>query len=35
VYEAFRFCPGSGFDEMLTAGELGEIVQRLKSNGTL
>jgi nucleoside 2-deoxyribosyltransferase len=35
VYEAFRFSPGSGFDEMLTASELGEIVQRLKRNGTL
>jgi nucleoside 2-deoxyribosyltransferase len=35
VYEAFRFCPGSGFDEMLTAGELGEIIHRLKRNGTL
>ncbi len=35
VYEAFRFCPGSGFDELLTAGELGKIVQRLKRNGTL
>jgi nucleoside 2-deoxyribosyltransferase len=35
VYEAFRFCPGSGFDEWLTAGELGEIIQRLKRNGTL
>jgi len=35
VYEAFRFCPGSGFDELLTAGELDKIVQRLKRNGTL
>jgi nucleoside 2-deoxyribosyltransferase len=35
VYEAFRFSPGSGFDEMLTASDLGEIVQRLRRNGTL
>jgi hypothetical protein len=35
VYEAFRFSPGSGFDEMLTAGELGKILQRLRRNRTL
>jgi hypothetical protein len=35
VYEALRFSPGSGFDQLLTASEPGEIIQRLKKNGTL
>jgi nucleoside 2-deoxyribosyltransferase len=35
VYQASRFSPGSGFDELLTTSELGEIIQRLSKNGTL
>jgi len=35
VYQASRFSPGSGFDELLTTSELGEIMQRLRKNGTL
>jgi nucleoside 2-deoxyribosyltransferase len=35
VYEALRFSPGSGFDEMLTASRLDGIIQRLRTNGTL
>lgn len=35
VYQAARFSPGSGFDQLLTASELGEIIQRLRKNGTL
>jgi len=35
VYKASRFSPGSGFDQLLTASELDEIIQRLKKNGTL
>ena len=35
VYKASRFSPGSGFDQLLTASELGEIIQRLRKNGTL
>jgi nucleoside 2-deoxyribosyltransferase len=35
VYKAVRFSPGSGFDQMLTESELGEIIQRLRKNGTL
>jgi nucleoside 2-deoxyribosyltransferase len=35
VYQAARFTPGSGFDQMLTADELEEIIQRLRRNGTL
>ena len=35
VYQAARFSPGCGFDEMLTADELSEIVERLSKNGTL
>ncbi|MBI9045176.1 MAG: nucleoside 2-deoxyribosyltransferase [Anaerolineaceae bacterium] len=35
VYKAARFSPGSGFDELLTERELGEIIQRLRKNGTL
>jgi hypothetical protein len=35
VYQAARFSPGSGFDQLLTASEPGEIIQRLKKNGTL
>ena len=35
VYQASRFSPGSGFDELLTTNELDKIIQRLKNNGTL
>jgi len=35
VYRAFRFSPGSGFDQLLTPTELDEIIQRLEVNGTL
>jgi hypothetical protein len=35
VYEAARFSPGSRFDQLLTASELDEIIQRLRKNGTL
>lgn len=35
VYKASRYSPGSGFDQMLTERELGEIIQRLRKNGTL
>jgi hypothetical protein len=35
VYRAARFSPGSGFDQLLTARELDEILQRLRNNGTL
>jgi nucleoside 2-deoxyribosyltransferase len=35
VYRASRFSPGSGFDQLLTASELGEIIQRLRKNETL
>jgi hypothetical protein len=35
VYQASRFSPGSGFDQLLTVGELVEIIQRLRKNGTL
>jgi len=35
VYEAARFSPGSGYAEILTTGELDEILGRLKANGTL
>jgi nucleoside 2-deoxyribosyltransferase len=35
VYKALRFSPGSGFDQLLTARELAEIIQRLRKNGTL
>ena len=35
VYKALRFSPGSGFDQLLTASQLGEIIQRLRKNGTL
>ena len=35
VYQAARFSPGSGFDELLTAAALDEILQRLRKNGTL
>jgi len=35
VYQALRFGPGSGFDELLTADEVDEVVQRLKDNRTL
>ena len=35
VYQAARFSPGCGFDEMLTTNELAEIIQRLRKNNTL
>ncbi len=35
VYQASRFGPGSGFDELLTKRALVEIMQRLRNNGTL
>ena len=35
VYRALRFSPGSGFDQLLTASELEEIIQRLRRNNTL
>lgn len=35
VYKVSRFSPGSGFDQVLTASELGEIIQSLRKNGTL
>jgi nucleoside 2-deoxyribosyltransferase len=35
VYQASRFSPGSGFDELLTTSELAGIMQRLRKNGTL
>jgi nucleoside 2-deoxyribosyltransferase len=35
VYQASRFSPGSGFDELLTTRELAEIIQRLRKNCTL
>jgi hypothetical protein len=35
VYQASRFSPGNGFDELLTTSELAEIMQRLRKNGTL
>lgn len=35
VYQACRYSPGSGFDKLLTASELDEIIQRLRKNGTL
>ena len=35
VYQALRYSPGSGFDELLTTSELDEIMQRLRKNGSL
>ena len=35
IYEAARYGPGSGFDDLLTEEELRKIIQRLKKNGTL
>ena len=35
VYEASRYSPGGGFDQLLTEYELGEVIQRLRRNGTL
>lgn len=35
VYKAARISTGSGFDQLLTASELDEIIQRLRKNGTL
>ena len=34
VYKASRYSPGSGFDQLLSEDELGEIIQRLRKNGT-
>jgi nucleoside 2-deoxyribosyltransferase len=34
VYKALRYSPGSGFDQLFTENELGEIIQRLRENGT-
>jgi nucleoside 2-deoxyribosyltransferase len=35
VYQASRYSPGSGFDELMTTSELDEIMQRLRKNSTL
>lgn len=35
VYQAMRLSLGSGFDQMLTASKLDEIILRLRKNGTL
>ena len=35
VYQASRFSPGSGFEELLTSDQLDEIIHRLRRNGTL
>ena len=35
VYKASKFSAGSGFDKMLKEDELGEIIERLRKNGTL
>ncbi|MEJ2597329.1 MAG: nucleoside 2-deoxyribosyltransferase [Anaerolineales bacterium] len=35
VYQASRYSPGRGFDQLLTTSELDEIMQRLRKNGTL
>lgn len=35
VYQAARYSPGSGFDELLTANQLTEIIQSLRKKGTL
>ena len=35
VYQAARYSPGSGFEQMLTSSELEENIQRLRENGTL
>ena len=35
VYRTSRLSPGSGFDQLLTASELDETIQRLRRNGTL
>ena len=35
VYKAARISPGSGFDQILTASELDQTIQRLRDNGTL
>jgi hypothetical protein len=34
VYKASRYSPGSGFDQLLSEDALGEIIQRLRKNGT-
>jgi nucleoside 2-deoxyribosyltransferase len=35
MYQALRFCPGSGFDTMLSAAAMSAIVERLRQHGTL
>jgi hypothetical protein len=35
VYKALRYSPGSGFDQLLTASELDELIHRLRIHGTL
>lgn len=35
AYQAMRFSPGHGFDELLTVEQLEIILERLKTNGTL
>lgn len=35
LYQAVRFSPGRGFEELLSAGELDRILERLRKNGTL
>lgn len=35
VYKALRHSPGRGFDQLLTASQLDQILQRLRKNGTL
>lgn len=35
AYQTFRSCPGSGFDQLLTANELDELILRFRKNGTL
>jgi len=35
LYQASRYSPGSGFEDLLTTSELDEIIERLRKNGTL
>lgn len=35
VYRAFRYSPGSGFEQMLAEEDLSAAIQRLRKNGTL
>lgn len=35
LYSAFRYSPGSGFDQLFTEDELDEVIQRLRKNRTL